>query len=257
MSTPNQPTEPPVGTRERIVRATAGLLAEGGREAVSTRAIGAAAGVQAPTIYRLFGDLRGLLDEVMSYGFASYLEAKTSRAPAADPVEDLRRGWDLHVGFGVANPALYALIYGDPKPGGTSTAATRAAEILDGLVHRVAIAGRLRVDAQRAARIIHSAGCGVTLTLIATAPEDRDPLVSEITREAVLAAVTIDDPPGGPAGGAAFTPGETGRRAESVVTAAAALQAALQDEPAPLTAAERGLLVDWLGRLTRAEHPQE
>jgi hypothetical protein len=34
------------------VQAAARLLAEGGREAVSTRAVAAAAGVQAPTIYR-------------------------------------------------------------------------------------------------------------------------------------------------------------------------------------------------------------
>ena len=34
--------------------AAAGLLASGGRDALTTRAVAAAAGVQAPTIYRLF-----------------------------------------------------------------------------------------------------------------------------------------------------------------------------------------------------------
>jgi AcrR family transcriptional regulator len=99
------------------VQAAARLLAEGGREAVSTRAVAAAAGVQAPTIYRQFGDMRGLLDEVASYGFSTYLRDKTRRERAEDPVEDLRQGWDLHVEFGVANPALYKLMYGDPVPG--------------------------------------------------------------------------------------------------------------------------------------------
>ena len=56
------------GPRERILAATAKLLAEGGREAASTRAVGAAAGVQAPTIYRLFGDKQGLLDAVAARG---------------------------------------------------------------------------------------------------------------------------------------------------------------------------------------------
>src|SRR5688500_8578642 len=133
------------GTRDRIVRAAAGLLAKGGREAVSTRAVAAAAGVQAPTIYRQLGDMRGLLDEVASHGFSAYLREKTMRKRAEDPVEDLRRGWDLHVGFGLANPAFYALMYGDPKPGTEPTAAKEAAEILRGLVRRVAEAGRLRV----------------------------------------------------------------------------------------------------------------
>src|SRR5215218_6472160 len=88
--------------RERIVAAAAKLLATGGREAVSTRAVSAAAGVQAPTIYRQFGDMRGLLDEVASYGFSVYLRDKTARERAEDPVDDLRLGWDLHVGYGLA-----------------------------------------------------------------------------------------------------------------------------------------------------------
>ena len=62
-------------TRERIVEAAAALLAQGGREAVSTRAVSAAAGVQAPTIYRIFGDKQGLLDAVASRGFAEYVRS--------------------------------------------------------------------------------------------------------------------------------------------------------------------------------------
>ena len=38
--------------------------ADGGRGAVTTRAVSAAARVQPPTIYRQFGDMRGLLDAV-------------------------------------------------------------------------------------------------------------------------------------------------------------------------------------------------
>src|ERR1039457_6104597 len=103
-------------TRERIVAAAAaGLLTEGGREAVSTRAVSAAAGVQAPAIYRLFGDKQGLLDAVATHGFAAYLNDKTDVKASDDPVEDLRAGWDLHIGFGLANPALYSLMYGEPR----------------------------------------------------------------------------------------------------------------------------------------------
>ena len=45
--------------RTRILRAATELLATGGRSAVTTRAVSAAARVQPPTIYRHFGAMRG------------------------------------------------------------------------------------------------------------------------------------------------------------------------------------------------------
>ena len=227
-------------TRDRMVRATADLLAEGGREAVSTRTVAAAAGVQAPTIYRQFGDMRGLLDAVASHGFSAYLQSKTSRQRAEDPVEDLRRGWDLHVEFGLANPAFYTLMYGDPRPGASPTAALEAAEILHGLVQRAAEAGRLRVGVERAAQLIHAAGVGVTLTLLGTEREDRDPALSETTREAVLAAVTTDG------ADEAATPRDGRSRA---ATRAVALKAVLSEAEAGLTPGEQALLSEWLDRI--------
>ena len=44
--------EPPA-MRERILEAAHRLIATGGKEAATTRAVAAAASVQAPTIYRL------------------------------------------------------------------------------------------------------------------------------------------------------------------------------------------------------------
>ena len=227
------------GTRDRIVRAAAGLLVEGGREAVTTRAVAAAAGVQAPTIYRQFGDMRGLLDEVASFGFSRYLRDKTARERAEDPVEDLRRGWDMHVEFGLENPGFYTLMYGDPRPGVEPTAAREASEILHGLVQRVAEAGRLRVDVESAVHMSHAAGVGVTLTLIGTRPEERDPAVSGATREAILAAVTTDAAP------------DTATGHDRVPGRAVALKAALPETPAGFTPPESDLLSEWLDRLAR------
>ncbi|WP_238016249.1 TetR/AcrR family transcriptional regulator [Dactylosporangium sp. AC04546] len=223
------------GARERILAAATALLAEGGREAVSTRAVSAAAGVQAPTIYRLFGDKQGLLDAVASHGFATYLTGKTGLKPTGDPVADLRAGWDLHVGFGLANPALYALVYGEPRPGGSPPAAVAAAEVLAGQIHRIAAAGRLRLPEPRAAFLVHAAGCGTTLSLIALPEPARDLTVSHLAREAVITAITTDTP-------AAPDPGPA--------AAAVALRAALP-QTAALTPHERGLLGEWLDRIAR------
>ena len=222
------------------MRAAADLLVDGGREAVTTRAVAAGAGVQAPTIYRQFGDMRGLLDEVASYGFSTYLRDKTMREREEDPVEDLRRGWDLHVEFGLANPTFYTLMYGDPTSGTESTAAVEAATILRDLVRRVAEAGRLRVSVERAANMIHAAGCGVTLTLIGARPADRDPALSETTREAILAAVTSDEP----------EDWKEQNDRDRVANRAVALKAVLPEAEKKLSSGEKTLLSEWLDRLS-------
>ncbi len=221
-------------TRERIITAAFELLASGGREAVSTRAVCAAAQVQSPTIYRLFGDKQGLLDAVAGHGFRAYLSGKAAIPETDDPVEDLRRGWDLHVGFGVANPAIYSLIYGDARPGVESPAAQLASAVLAKRVRRVAEKGRLRVSEFLAAHLVHAAGCGTTLTLISLPEGERDPMLSTLARESVLAAVTTDD--AGPAAGA----GPTG--------IAVALRA-VAPQLTELTDAERTLLAEWMGRV--------
>jgi AcrR family transcriptional regulator len=224
------------GHRERIVAAAARLLAEGGPDAVSTRAVSAAAGVQPPTIYRLFGDKEGLLDAVVADGFTAYLTSKTARKPTDDPVEDLRAGWDLHVGLGLANPALYTLMYGRYRPGAPSPAALAAFEVLAEHIRRIAEAGRLRVPEVRAADLVHAAGCGTTLTLIATPEDRRDPELSRTAREAVVAAIATDAP-------VAPAPGP--------VAAAVTLRAVLPQTDV-LTAPERGLMEEWLNRIADA-----
>jgi AcrR family transcriptional regulator len=231
--------------RDRIVRAATELLTESGRDAVTTRSVSSAAGVQPPTIYRLFGDMDGLLDAVASFGFESYLRDKVEREHAADPVDDLRQGWDLHTDFGLASPAVYTLIYGDPRPGQQRTAAREAAEILRGLVHRVAAEGRLRVTERQAVEMIHNTGQGVTLGLIGTPPEERDRAVSEKVREAILAAVTT------PAADSGSMPSAD---PASAARHAIALNAALPTSDADLSPAERAMLSEWLGRITASAH---
>jgi AcrR family transcriptional regulator len=222
-----------------MVQAAATLLAEGGREAVSTRAVSAAAGVQSPSIYRQFGDMRGLLDAVVSHGFNAYLEGKAARPPADDPVDDLREGWRMNVEFGLANPALYTLMYGEPGAGSKAAAAEQADALLHGLVQRIAKAGRLRVSVERAERMMHAGAVGVTFVLLDMPPEERDLELSETTREAILAAITTD------------SVDEHALESTSARAAAraVALKAVLDDNAAGLTVGEQSLLREWLDRI--------
>ena len=238
-------TERSNDVRERILRAAAELLARGGREAVSTRAVSAAAGVQPPTLYRQFGDMRGLLDALARETLADYVRHKAALEGTDDPIEDLRRGWDLHVAFGLAHPAAYALIYGDPAA--ASAPGRRDGEaILHRLVTRIAEAGRLRVSVPHAARMIAAAGEGVTLSLIATPAGERDLRLSVAMREALLAAITFA--PTADDDASDMSPGP-GRVAARAATLAAVLAEA---SPGVLSPAEGHLLAEWLDRLAGA-----
>jgi AcrR family transcriptional regulator len=236
--------------RTRILRAATELLATGGRSAVTTRAVSAAAGVQPPTIYRHFGDMHGLLDVAARETLAVHVREQATRALTNDPVDDLRRGWDLHIAFGLAHPDAFALLYSAPSVDTSISVIHEGVAVLQGLVARIAEAGRLRVDVAHATDLIHAAGTGVTLTLAATPPEERDPRLSKTMREAILTAITVP--------GAAETPNEgpdAAPAAERVAVHAVALRALLTEASGVLSPAERRLLSDWLDRLATASSP--
>jgi AcrR family transcriptional regulator len=57
--------------RSRIIDVAARLLPDEGPTAVTTRGVAEQAGVQAPMIYRLFGDKDGLLEAVAEHMMAA------------------------------------------------------------------------------------------------------------------------------------------------------------------------------------------
>ena len=235
--------------RTRILRAATELLATGGRSAVTTRAVSAAAGVQPPTIYRHFGDMPGLLDAAARATMAVHIRDKAARTLTNDPVEDLRRGWDLHVAFGLAHPDAFALLYSAPSVEASISTIREGVAVLEELVARVAEAGRLRVDVAHATALIHAAGTGVTLTLAATPPELRDPWLSETMREAILAAITV------PAASEASNAARDAPAADRIAVHAVALRALLPEATSTLSRSERQLLSDWLDQLASVKSP--
>lgn len=230
------PTSSRGDTRSKIVDVAARLLQEHGPAAVTTRGVAEAAGVQAPTIYRLFGDKDGLLDAVAEHVMATYVSAKAAIVEAAsaddvDPIDDLRAGWEMQIDFGVANPALFRLL-SDPGRVLPSPAAQSGKRVLESRVHRVAATGRLRVSERRAVDLIQAAGIGTIQTLLATPPEHRDPGLADAMYEAVLRQILTDPPQ--PADGGSMAP----------VVAFRAIAPGLDI----LSDAERRLLTEWLDR---------
>ncbi len=187
-----------VPTSVKVLRAAAALLDSGGVEAVSTRAVAAAAGVQAPVIYREFGDKEGLLDAVTAFVLENYMRDKRA-AVSEDPVQDLRQLWDLHVAFGLTQPECYVLAYGRVPSARWAPRRRQSFEILRGVISRLGHQGRLRMSVDSAAQLAFAAGVGFALSQICLAGRPAGPQLSLIAREyAVCAFVNETWGPGRP-----------------------------------------------------------
>ena len=100
-------------------------------------------------------------------------------------------------------------------------------------IRSIAAGGRLRLSEERAANLVHASACGIVLTLLAMPEKSRDPAISEIARENILAAITTESP-----------------MIRRVTAASAALAlAALLPKSSSLGGAERQLLDEWLKRI--------
>jgi len=221
---------------EKVLEAAAGLLGSGGVDAVSTRAVASAAGVQPPTIYRQFGDKQGLLDAVTGYVLQNYLQHKRRAARTDDPVQDFRDSWDLHVDFGLTHPDCYILAYVQPHPGRMPVLARESLEILQRLVERIGDRGLLKMSVKRAVEYVHGAGVGHVLSQMRVPPGERDPQLSVITRENAIAAIATD---GSRQPAPADLPGR-----------AVALREALRSNTnGAFSLGEKAMMAEWLDRL--------
>jgi AcrR family transcriptional regulator len=225
----------------RLLRAAAELLANSEGSAVSTRQITKLAGVTAPTLYHHFGDKEGLFDAVVSAGFEEYVAGERDFAPSGEPLEDIRRMWDNHVAFGLAQPHLYLVMFGNIRPESRPAVVADAEALLEEMLNKAAIAGQINVPPREAARSILAANVGVTLMLISEPADDRNLELSTMTRDSMISAVSTDT-----RGAAAEDSGKS-----SVVVAAIALNAALQASHSDqLSSSELKLFLEWLHRIS-------
>jgi AcrR family transcriptional regulator len=217
--------------RHHVLEAAEALLQAGGPAALTTRAVAAAAGVQAPTLYRLFEDKQGLLDATADHGLAKYVAAKSTRRLSSDPLENFRRAWDMLIAFGVDNPALFAIL---TTPRAAPSPAASGFNMLRHFVRALAVAGRLRMEESRATALVHAIGTGTVLTLNATPAEARDHGLATTAREALIAAITAT---------------ATGTAPEDGPTVAAITLRANLDALDDLSPGERHLMAELLDRI--------
>ena len=229
-------------TADKMLKAAAELLRTGGVDAVSTRAVAAAAGVQPPTIYRQFGDKEGLLDAVVGYVLGRYLQDKRRAVLTDDPVQDLRESWGLHVDFGLTHPDCYLLAYVQARPGKMPPVARETFDLLQELIARIGDRGLLRISVKRATNLMNAAALGHVVSQLRVPPDERDPRLSEIAWQNAIRAIITDG------GAQRSTPSDLPGRAVAL------REALLGNANGGLTHAEQTLMAEWLDRLAdRAE----
>lgn len=228
-------------TRARIIEVAARLLQDQGAKAVTTRGVAAEAGVQAPAIYRLFGDKDGLVEAVAEHVMATYVSTKVAiveeaEATCVDPLDDLRAGWRAQMDFGLGNPTLFRLL-SDPDRAANSPAVRLGKSVLETRMHRMAVAGRLKVPEGRAVELFQAAGIGVTTVLLAMPPAERDLSLIDAVLEGVLAQILIEGP---------------ARTDAGLLATTIAFRAVATTVPG-LSSGERQLLTEWLDRAIASE----
>lgn len=219
-------------TRSLIIQRAAELLAASPNGDVSTRAVCEAAGVGQPVIYRIFGDKEGLLAAVADCVWGEYLDSKRTAVPSADPLQDVRDGWDKHTAFALAHPHAYRLVFATALAS-PPDAAEEAMGLLQGILEKAAAQGRLRMSPTEAAKIVMAANSGIALALILRPSQFPDSSLSVAMREATLNSVVS----------------ETGTSvSDAMEVAAVTLQAGLTDTTM-FTTAESSLFTEWLTRI--------
>lgn len=229
--------------KTRLLQAAAELLANSAGKPVSTRQITELAGVTAPTLYHHFGDKEGLFNAVIDAGFEEYVAGEHNFVPTGHPLQDVRQIWDNHLQFGLDNPQLYSVMFGNIRPESRPARVAEAEGFMEEMLEKAAAAGLLCVSPVEASRSILAANVGVTLMLIAEPAEGRNFDLSDMTREAVITAVSS---------AAGLSPAATSVGPTSVVVAAIALNAALESShPEQLSTTELKLFLEWLHRISK------
>lgn len=213
--------------RRRLIDAGLALLTEHADREPSTRELYEAAGVAAPTLYHHFGTKEGLLEAVVSEAFSDYLERKQAVPDSGDPVADFAAGWDMHIEFGVQNPVLYRLMFGQEQARRSSARDIAETELRRRLA-LLAEEGLLRMDADVAVSVTTGMAFGCVTQLIHSGGSPSGP-VAQAMRRALITELT---------GSAA----ETGDPAQAARQVLAGLGAAHE----LFTPAEEGLLRQWL-----------
>ena len=170
-------------TETAILDAALVILEAQGPEGLTTRVVCEAAGIKAPTLYHHFGDKSGLERALVQRGLEEFMQRKRAPAASADPLEQLRFGWDVTLEFALKRPALYALFAQQVRAQPALVADAYA--LMQARVQRLVDMGRFRGPLDEATRAVWAASQGA-LSLVQQGAQRKD---VEATSELLFKAV--------------------------------------------------------------------
>ena len=98
--------------RRRLIEEAARVLGEQGPSALSARRLAATAGTSTMAVYTHFGGMSALVDEVATEGFRRLVALVDAVGTTDDTLADLRRMAGAYRENALANPHLYAVMFG-------------------------------------------------------------------------------------------------------------------------------------------------
>lgn len=180
-------------TGTAILDAASALLEAQGPAALTTRAICDAAGIKSPTLYHHFGDKDGLERALIQRGMADFMRRKQQAIASADPMDQLRAGWDIALEFALKRPALYSLLAHHARL--EPALLDDAYAVMQARVQRLVDMGRLRGPVEATARTIWAASQGALSLVHRGLPRKEIEATSTVLFEAVIRALA--QTPGG------------------------------------------------------------
>lgn len=96
--------------KEKILRAVSKIIAKGGLEAVSTRAVCTEVGISAPTLYHYFNNKSELLESVTLLAYERYTAKDIETLKKGSPLRALLKIWEIYFDFVDSETELYLVI---------------------------------------------------------------------------------------------------------------------------------------------------
>ncbi|GAB93746.1 TetR/AcrR family transcriptional regulator [Gordonia rhizosphera] len=201
---PSKTRTPATEVRSALIAAGRRILEKEGAAALTVRAVATEAGVAPMGVYNHFEGKEGLLNAVVTAGYAEF--ADTVAATDSDAAMRLRNSGRNYRAFALANPTLYSLMF-SLECRADDEVAGRAFEVLADIIRFGQAGGTIRdgdalMLAAQTWACVHGA---VSLELGASFPPFIDP--AEAYEQVLdLVARGLSSPPDGPSPSGTMTP---------------------------------------------------